>query len=294
MPKKTYIVLYMPVLHRGYMQFFDAHKDVQDIRILDDVLLSRIDYIRKDLRALTPEQQVETLRGLGRFNSVALLTQDSLTALDKPGVELIFPNEDISHEIAGDLTHAKTAFYPVFLRWDRRATNASDPVNPDRVISTKQFDKEIMKLAMAESLKSSNIWRRVGAVIVRDGKVYAASSNHHLPSDFSLWIDGDPRGTLHKGADIEITTDMHAEAKLIANAAREGVSLKGSSMYVSTFPCPPCSKLIAEAGFKTCYYSSGYAVLDGEELLKAYGVELVHVDEPEADGHPAEWAPYKK
>lgn len=294
MPKKQALVLYMPALHKGYLDFFTAHSDVKTVYVLGQELLDEEDYLRKDLRALTPAQQVSTLHGLSRFDEVNLLNPSGLTKLDATDTELIMPDEDVSHQLADGLKNAKISFYPVFLRWDRRAVNAKDPVNPDRTISAKVFDKEVMQLATKESLSSSNIWRRVGAAIVKDGKVISKSSNRQLPTDFSLWIDGDPRGTLRKGADVETTTDMHAEAKLIANAAKDGCSLKGASIYVTNFPCPPCSKLIAESGLAKCYYSAGYALLDGEELLKSYGVELIHVSEPEDDGHPAEWVAYKK
>ena len=38
---------------------------------------------------------------------------------------------------------------------------------------------------------------------------------------------------------------MHAEARLIAAAAREGRATAGAVLYVTDFPCPPCAKLIA-------------------------------------------------
>jgi dCMP deaminase len=49
-------------------------------------------------------------------------------------------------------------------------------------------------------------------------------------------------------------------------------------MYVTDFPCPPCAKLIAGAGIAKLYFRSGYAVLDGQEVLEAAGVELLKVD----------------
>lgn len=287
-------MLYMPALHKGYLDFFKAHPNVRTVYVLGQEILDTVDYLRKDLRALTPAQQVSTLNGLSKFDDVKLLTLTVLAKLDGADTELIMPDDDVSHQLADGLKKAKVNFYPVFLRWDRRAVNANDPVNPDRTISSKAFDKEVMQLATKESGKSSNIWRRVGAAIVKDGKVISKSSNRQQPTDFSLWIDGDPRGTLRKGADVETTTDMHAEAKLIANAAKYGYSLKGASIYVTNFPCPPCSKLIAESGMAKCYYSAGYALLDGEELLKSCGVELIHVGVPEESGHPAEWVTYKK
>lgn len=294
MPKKHHLVLYMPVLHQGYIRLFKAHQDIEAIHVLGKELLDETDYIRKDLRALTPAEQKKAIEGMHVAPSVSILTPSLLNQLDQTNNKVILPDEDVSRAVAEKFGKAKTSFYPIFLRWDRRAVNAQDPVNPDRAISDREFDVEMMKLATEESAHSSNVWRRVGAVITKDGKLLAKSSNRHVPSEFSLWSDGDPRSTLKKGADLEITNDMHAEAKLIANAARDGVALKGASIYVTNFPCPPCAKLIAEAGLAKCYYSAGYSLLDGEALLKAYEVEIIHVDVPESDGHPDEWVDYKK
>jgi hypothetical protein len=37
--------------------------------------------------------------------------------------------------------------------------------------------------------------------------------------------------------------------------------------------------LLAEAGIKKVYYQKGYSLLDAEEILKAYGVEIVLVQD---------------
>jgi dCMP deaminase len=72
-----------------------------------------------------------------------------------------------------------------------------------------------------------------------------------------------------------LSTAEHAEARLIAAAAREGVATDGAVMYVTDFPCPPCAKLIAGAGIRRLYFRSGYAVLDGEDVLREASVEVV-------------------
>jgi dCMP deaminase len=76
----------------------------------------------------------------------------------------------------------------------------------------------------------------------------------------------------------DLTTAIHAEAAIIAAAARDGVSLRGADLYATTFPCPSCARLVAEAGFRRCYFAGPYSVLDGEDVLRAAGVELLWVD----------------
>ena len=70
---------------------------------------------------------------------------------------------------------------------------------------------------------------------------------------------------------------MHAEAAVIAEAAKKGIATQGCDVYATTFPCPTCAKLIAAAGIKKLYYQDGYALLDGENVLKSAGVKIIKV-----------------
>ncbi len=45
----------------------------------------------------------------------------------------------------------------------------------------------------------------------------------------------------------------HAEANIIALAARHGVRLDGSTLFVNLQPCVECCKLIIQAGIKEIY-----------------------------------------
>ena len=102
--------------------------------------------------------------------------------------------------------------------------------------------------------------------------------NHAVPSEMMPYVEGDPRSDFSKGVNIELSTSFHCEAQLIAEAARKGVSLEDAELYVTTFPCPVCARLVAYSGIKKLYYADGYGVLDGERVLKSQGVEIIFVD----------------
>ena len=76
----------------------------------------------------------------------------------------------------------------------------------------------------------------------------------------------------------DLSTAIHAEASVVAKAARDGVPLDGADLYVTTFPCPACARLIAESGFRRCYFADPYSLLEGDTILRAAGVELFWVD----------------
>ncbi|OGF76429.1 hypothetical protein A3H65_01200 [Candidatus Giovannonibacteria bacterium RIFCSPLOWO2_02_FULL_45_14] len=135
----------------------------------------------------------------------------------------------------------------------------------------------MMDKAITESKKATNLWRQVGAVVARDGNVLATGFNKQVPSQHTPYYEGDARMFFKRGLNIELTTDQHAESVVISEAAKKGIALLGADLYISTFPCPPCAKIVAAAGIKRCYFLSGYSMLDGERILKDSGVEIIQV-----------------
>jgi dCMP deaminase len=301
MPKVTpiqSIIAYVPVIHRGYIQFFDAFPEANTIYLIDRTAIGddEVDYLRKDLRQLSVEEAVSAVKGLGRFAKVELYREELLSELDVASNQIILPDEDISRIVGAKFKEAEVIYYGVFLRWDRRSLDHIDKVDPDQEAAAtdiKHVDRMNEALQIAEI--STDIWRRVGAVLVLGDKITDKASNTGESSSFSPWFEGDPRNAFNRGVGIEMSVFTHAEALLIARAAKYGVSLKGASIYVSDFPCPACAKLVAHSGITKLYYKNGYAVLDGKRVLEDHGVSIqrVIIEEPD-DKHPEIWVPYKK
>lgn len=137
--------------------------------------------------------------------------------------------------------------------------------------------QQIITTAQCEGQKSSDWWRQVGAVAVRGQKILLQTHNTHLPHPDQPYREGDMRAQFHKGDHLEASTAIHAEALLIARAAATGLSLAGADLYLTDFPCPTCAKLVAAAQFRRIFYLRGYAVLDGQRVLDAAGVEIFQI-----------------
>jgi dCMP deaminase len=144
-----------------------------------------------------------------------------------------------------------------------------------------------MSRATEAGARSPDWWRQVGAVAVRDGEILDVAHNEHRPTAYTPYVDGDPRNDFQRGVRTDLSTAIHAEALLVARAAATGRSLAGADLYVSTFPCPPCARLIAESGFRRVYFAGPYAVLDGDAILRSAGVDLIWVDLSTVDTSPA-------
>ncbi len=270
---------YIPVIHEGYIEAFSRHPNAE-IGIFTNEILENISYLRKDIRALSPEDAKNAITGLGR--SAVLMGKSALyEALNKP---IIMPDDDITRWIAETYPDADITTEPVFLRWDRDNSSENMLIVPDRIISLDGNDPIVTTLSQ-ELSKSTNWWRHVGAVVVdSEENICLQAHNTSVPTEYTSLIDGDPRITSIRGESIDLSIDMHSEAHIIAEASKKGIALEGSSIFVSTFPCPNCAKLIAQSGLKACYYIDGYAMLDGQSILKDFGVEIVKVNtklEPE-------------
>lgn len=67
---------------------------------------------------------------------------------------------------------------------------------------------------------------------------------------------------------------VHAEFKAIAMAAKDGVSVDGSTLYCTIPPCPVCCQLIIEAGIRRVVYAEDYWSKENIYLLTDAGIEV--------------------
>ena len=275
---KKVIIAYVPVLHDGYRQFFEKHREDADLYILGKELILEFTHLAKEIRQLDPQLVKKGIEAWNIFENVFILDKESLREIVKARLIVIMPKEDVTLQLWQQYFPKHEVFLnPIFLRWDKHNTVTENVINPDVIISSEDFDKKMIALANEEAEKSSDWWRRIGSVVVKDKKIIMTAHNRHLPSEHTPYVNGDPRNNFHKGVHLELGTSIHGEAAAIAEAAKKGISLEGSEIYVTTFPCPPCAKLIACSGIKKLYYRVGYGVLDGESVLKQFGVEIVQV-----------------
>ena len=71
----------------------------------------------------------------------------------------------------------------------------------------------------------------------------------------------------------------HAEANAIVQAAKNGVKIDGSEIYVTASPCYNCFKLIANSGIKIIFYNELYRDQRIKERAKEVGIELVSLED---------------
>ena len=284
------IVTYIPVLHEGYRRLFTNHPDAKELYLFGDDVIASYEHLIKDIRKLKPELIQTAIKSWNLFEQVHILDVASIQKLQDAQIPLIVSDDDLSTELVTKyFTKNPIQIDTIFLRWDKKKSIEPIQVSPDIEISESEFDKTYLQLAQVEGQKSRDWWRRIGALVVKNGEIILQAHNIYTPSEQIANDAGDPRGNFSAGIHLESSLALHAEAYLVAQAAKQGISLQGTEVYCDTFPCPPCAKQLAYAGISKLFYQNGYAVLDGERILKSQGVKIIFVKPstkkpPQSDG----------
>ncbi len=272
---------YFPVIHAGHLAWFDRYAtEKPGLAVFGHDILDSMPRLERDLRALPAGLVARMAETLRIFREVETVTFGRLRKSASEASLVVFPDEGVTREVVSqhlkELPLEKIRFESVFLRWDRMAT-LNKPIPSGVPVASQEEHLHFMRLAFKEAEKSSDFWRRVGAVFVKNGEVVHMSHNRHLPTDRSPYIDGDPRSNFDAGERTDLSTPAHSEFGGIAELANLGVSTKGMDIYVTTFPCPICARQIVLAGIRRVYFSEGYSVLGAEDLFAHFGVELFRV-----------------
>lgn len=125
---------------------------------------------------------------------------------------------------------------------------------PDQELMTGGFpdvvdnwDEYFLWIAEAVAIKSKDPRCRVGAVIASKENLVIATGFNGLARRIH---DSE---TLLADAEEKLKIICHAEANAIFNAARFGIPLQGSSIFVTKFPCLSCCNAIVQAGVGRIY-----------------------------------------
>lgn len=274
------LILDIPVIHKGYVDLLERYVsqgNIETLYIVGGDILESLG-VPKEIRALEPGTAADLLqRGLNLPFNVQILHLDEAGNL--PRQNLFTARDEVSRRM-------RERFFPdaqltqesVFLRWDQSNVTSPRPGQFDRETS-EDFHVQMVARARELAGNSSDWWRRVGVVIVRDGRVLIEAYNKAFPTENAPYIDGDPRDYISSGELGFLSGTLHGEQAAIARASNQGISLRGADLYLNSYPCHACAAMMAEAGIVRCFFSGGNAYLNVEEVLRAAGIETIFVRE---------------
>ncbi|MBS73857.1 MAG: hypothetical protein CMA91_07405 [Euryarchaeota archaeon] len=145
----------------------------------------------------------------------------------------------------------------------------------------KKWDLRFIELAKHISGWSKDPSTKVGCVVVGEDREIRSTGFNGFPRG----IDDNPERLANRETKYPLI--CHAEENAIMHAARIGVSLKGSTAYVTWPPCSRCARSLIQAGVKEVVYSLEVEVPDrwqedfkiSTEMMQEAGLIVRSVDD---------------
>lgn len=80
----------------------------------------------------------------------------------------------------------------------------------------------------------------------------------------------------HVLRDDHCIATIHAEMNALLYCAKEGISVKGATAYITHFPCLNCTKALIQAGIAKVVYKHDYRIDDyALELFRKNNIEVL-------------------
>ncbi|HOQ79826.1 MAG TPA: cytidine/deoxycytidylate deaminase family protein [Candidatus Cloacimonadota bacterium] len=142
------------------------------------------------------------------------------------------------------------------------------------------WHKYFMEMAFLVSERATCLRRKVGAVIVRNNQILSTGYNgapkhirHCSETGCMRQQLNVPSGTRH-----ELCRGVHAEQNAIIQAAVNGTTIEGSTIYCTNHPCSICAKMLINAEIRCVYIADDYPDELAKNMFAEAGVELILVD----------------
>lgn len=271
------LFVYMPVVHAEILKYIRSNPEVTII-LLDNIATTSVNkFLERDIRALSAIDVKSALEVYG-CSSVLIADHTNIHHVLSDFEKVYIPKDEIIIAILTQFAPTVTfEEISLFLRWTKLISTQEHEVQPHRIMSNDELIVAHMHTLENEAQNSPDWWRQIGAGLLKGDELVVVAHNAHFPSQHALTINGDPRSNLDAGQGPGIYTSIHAEAAVIAKAARTGVVTQDLDMVVTTFPCPTCARAIVEAGIKRVFYRHGYSLLDAEEILSVANIEIIQI-----------------
>ncbi len=150
-------------------------------------------------------------------------------------------------------------------------------------------DHKFLQQLKKRGKKSTCLRAKVGAIAVHRGKIIATGDNSPHAC-YNCSVIGCIRDIqqIPSGQRREICYGICAEQRLMSSAVKNGTSLKGASLYVTSHPCRVCEGLIAESGIARVLYIKGFPdVIPIYDTLTDFGIEVICASEYDESPHEA-------
>ncbi len=135
-----------------------------------------------------------------------------------------------------------------------------------------------MSLAKLASEQSKDPNTKVGACIIKDGRVLSLGWNGPPRNMDDSIVPFECRDQSKPLRDQKYPYILHAEVNAILNYSGQMQDLIGSTLYVTVFPCHRCALQIIQAGIKEIYYIYDYIGDSESDNMSKYLLDICNIN----------------
>lgn len=129
--------------------------------------------------------------------------------------------------------------------------------------SRESLDLVYMQTALLHASLSKAARAKVGSCLVTKQGVCLTGYNGEYSGGSNICEDEDG---------LTKPTVIHSELNCVLRAAKEGISVLDSTLYVTLSPCQSCASMLIQAGIKRVVYLQQYRCSEGLDLLRKAGI----------------------
>ena len=136
------------------------------------------------------------------------------------------------------------------------------------------LDQYYMSLALRVAELSHGVRARVGSCLVTENDLTVLGTNG-LPKSLGNELEFVEFGCGSLTSKKEV---IHAELNTVLKCAKEGVSVKGATIYTTLSCCVQCASMLASCGVKRVVFLEEYRDTKGIEILEKCGIIVEKLD----------------
>lgn len=139
--------------------------------------------------------------------------------------------------------------------------------------SQNKLDQYYMSLALRVAELSHGVRAKVGSCLVTENDLTVLGTNG-LPKALGNVLEYEEYEYVPTyGTSLKTHQHViHSELNTILKCAKEGVSVKGATIYTTLSPCRACSSMLASCGISRVVYLEEYRDTSGIDILKTCGI----------------------
>ncbi len=145
------------------------------------------------------------------------------------------------------------------------------------------WDQYFLMITRQVAERSTCKRAKVGAVFVRDKNILATGYNgapaglpHCTDAGCLIYESRTPSGEIEENC----FRTIHAEINAIAQAAKNGASIRDADIYITHTPCLHCFKVLINTGIRRVFFEKPYKLATLDELRRYTQVTLTQVSLP--------------